>query len=79
MYLRRLFSDKKIKLADSNGPSQMHLCCPVNDGSSRTAYKTCLQFCIRHKKRRLVKEDVVAKLQMGNSRSLISKRQKSLY
>ena len=33
MYLRLLFGDKKIKLVYSNGQSQIHLSCPVNDGS----------------------------------------------
>ena len=42
MYLRRLFSDKKIRLVYSNALNQMNLSCSVNDGSNRTAYKTCL-------------------------------------
>ena len=46
MYLRRLFSDKKIILVYSNALNQMNLSCPVNDGSNRTAYKTCLNFII---------------------------------
>ena len=43
---RRLFSDKRTKLVYSNGPSQVHLSCPVNDGKNRTALKTCLKFSI---------------------------------
>ena len=46
MYLRRLFSDKKIILVYSNALNQMNLSCPANDGSNRTAYKTCLKFSI---------------------------------
>ena len=50
MYLRRLFSDKKIKLVYSNEPSKEHLSWPVNDGSNRTAYKTCLKCSIETQK-----------------------------
>ena len=32
MYLRPLFSDKKIKLVYSNEPNQTNLSCTVNDG-----------------------------------------------
>ena len=31
MYLRQLFSDRKIKLVYSNGPSQVDLSCPFKD------------------------------------------------
>ena len=51
MYLRRLFSDKKIILLYSNAPNQMNLSCPVDDGSNRTAYKTCLKFLIETQKK----------------------------
>lgn len=31
MYLRQLFSDRKIKFVYSNGPSQVDLSCPFKD------------------------------------------------
>ena len=52
MYFRkRLFSDKKTKLVYSNGPSQVHLSYPVNDGNNKTAYKTCLKLLIEKPKK----------------------------
>ena len=65
MYLRRLFSDKKIILVYSNALNQMNLSCPVNDGSNRTVYKTCLKFWVETQKSRLAKEGVVANLTEG--------------
>ena len=65
MYLRRLFSDKKIILVYLNALNQMNLSCPVNDGSNRTAYKTCLKFWVETQKSRLAKEGVVANLAEG--------------
>ena len=65
MYIRRLFSDKKIKLVYSNEPNQTNLSCAVNDVSNRTAYKTCLKFWIETKKSRLAKEGVVANISEG--------------
>ena len=65
MYLRRLFSDKKIKLVYSNAPKRMNLSCPVNDGSNRTAYKTCLKFWIETQKSRLAKEGVLGNIAEG--------------
>ena len=65
MYLRCLFSDKKIKLVYSNESNQMNLSCPVNDGSNRKAYKTCLKFWIETEKCRLAKEGVVANIAEG--------------
>ena len=63
MYLRQLFSDKKTKLVHSNGQSQVHLSCPVSDGTNRVAYKTCCKLPIEtHKKRRLTKEGAVANI-----------------
>ena len=66
MYFRkRLFSDKKTKLVYSNGPSQVHLSYPVNDGNNKTAYKTCLKLSIEKPKKKnththkLAKEGVV--------------------
>ena len=50
MYLRRLFSGRKTKLLDSNGPSQVHLSCQFSDGSNGTAYKTCLKLSIETQK-----------------------------
>ena len=50
MYLKRLFSDKKIKSVYSNEPNQTNLSCPANDGSKRTACKTCLKFWIKTQK-----------------------------
>ena len=44
MYLRRPFSENKIKLVYSNGPTQVHLSCSANDGSNKTVYKTCLKY-----------------------------------
>ena len=35
MYLKLLFSDKKIVLVYSNALNQMNLSCPINDGSNR--------------------------------------------
>ena len=49
-YLRRLFSDKEIRLVYSNEPNKIILPCPVNDGSNRTTYKTCLKFWIETQK-----------------------------
>ena len=43
----------------------MNLSCPVNDGSNRTAYKTCLKFWIETQKRKLAKESVVANIAEG--------------
>ena len=44
MYFRkRLFSDKKTKLVYSNGPSQVHLSYPVNNGNNK---KTCLKLSV---------------------------------
>ena len=40
MYLKWLLSDKKIKLVILIEPSQMHLSCPVNNGTNKTANKT---------------------------------------
>ena len=65
MYLRRLFSDKKIKLVYSNAPNKMNLSYPVNDGSNRTAYKTCLKFWIETQKSRLAKEGVLGNIAEG--------------
>ena len=65
MYLRRLFSDKKIILVYSNALNQMNLSCPVNDGSNRTAYKTCLKFWIETQKSRLAKEGAVENIAEG--------------
>ena len=65
MYLRRLFSDKKIILVYSNALNQMNLSCPVNDGSNRTAYKTCLKFWIETQKSRLAKEGVLGNIAEG--------------
>ena len=62
MYLRRLFSDKKIKLIYLNAPNQMNLPCPVNDGTNRRAYKN---FRIKTQKSRLAKEGVVANIEEG--------------
>ena len=44
MYLRQLFNENKLKLVSLNGPSQVHLSCPDNDGSNRTVYKICLKY-----------------------------------
>ena len=60
MYLRRLFSDKKIILVYLNALNQMNLSCPVNDGSNRTAYKTCLNFRIETHKIQASHRGVVA-------------------
>ena len=65
MYLRRLFSDKKIKLVYSNAPNKMNLSYPFNDGSNRTAYKTCLKFWIETQKSRLAKEGVLGNIAEG--------------
>ena len=65
MYLRRLLSDKKIKFVYSNAPNQVNLSCPVNDGSNKTAYKTCLKLFIETRKTRLVKKGVVANIAEG--------------
>ena len=65
MYLRRLFSDKKIILVYLNALNQMNLSCPVNDGSNRTAYKTCLKFWIETQKSRLAKEGVLGNIAEG--------------
>ena len=65
MYRRQLFSDKKIKLVYSNPPNQMNLSCPVNDGSNRAAYKTCLKFWIETQKSRLAKEGVLGNIAEG--------------
>ena len=56
----------------------MNLSCPVNDGSNRTAYKTCLKFWIETQKSRLAKQGVVANIAEGQSKGLTSKEQKKL-
>ena len=66
MYLRRLFSDKRIKLVYPNRPSEMHLSCPVNDGRNRTAFKTCLKYSMqKEKKCKLAKKGAVANIAEG--------------
>ena len=40
MYFRGISSDKKTKLAYSNGISQVNLPSPFSDGGNRKAYKT---------------------------------------
>ena len=60
IFLRRLFSDRKIILVYSNALNQLNLSCPVNDGSNRTAYKTCLNFRIETHKTQASHRGVVA-------------------
>ena len=76
MYLRRLFSDKKIKLIYSNAPKLMNLSCPVNDDSNRTAYKTCLKFWIETQESRLAQKGVVANIADRQLQKFNQKRKK---
>ena len=43
----------------------MNLSYPFNDGSNRTAYKTCLKFWIETQKSRLAKEGAVENIAEG--------------
>ena len=84
MYFRGLSSDKKTKLAYSNGISQVNLPSPFSDGGNIKAYKTRWKLSIvyqqknTHKNRGSPKKVPYQILQNSNSKTLISKEQRKL-
>ena len=68
MYFRGISSDKKTKLAYSNGISQVNLPSPFSDGGNGKAYKTRWKLSIIYQqkkntqKQRLSKEGAVSNI-----------------
>ena len=74
MYFRRVFGDKKTKLAYSNGLSQLHLSSAFSSGGKRTAHKTCLKLSIKTQKSAGWQKKLLQLiLQNGNSKTSIRK------
>ena len=83
MYFRGLSSDKKTKLAYSNGISQVDLSSPFSDVGNRKAYKTCWKLSKNYQQKNTHKNGGSPKkvpyqiLQNGSSKTLISKDRES--
>ena len=74
MYYRGLSSDKKTKLAYSNGISKVDLSSPFSDGGNRKAYKTCWKLSINYQQKNTRKSEALQrKCRIKSCRTAIAK------